>query len=402
MEGVTSNNTLLSITPILILTVACSYVINYFVKKQVEQRKSVFSTDSITANEIVTGSSCTSKGVNESIKGFNSLYEGAREKVGETSSSQSIDKRKEEYKGMIDTFYNLVTDFYEWGWGQSFHFAPRLIGETFEHSITRAEYYLALRAGMKSNDRVLDVGCGVGGPMRNISQFTGANVTGVTINDFQVNVGNKYNKEKGLDKKCKLIQGDFQKLPQAFKDDEKNFDAAFCCEATCHSPDRVECFAGVFNCLKPGGVFVGYEWVMLPDSYDPKNADHVRVKEGIEVGNSLPTLTTPDDVLNALKTAGFDIVDSFDANRNMNNGLEVPWYQSLKGSWNIRDFRMTYPGRLFTHALVTTLEFMRIAPSGSTKVSELLNATALDLVEGGEHAIFTPSFFFKAVKPLKN
>ena len=114
MESVTSNNTLLSITPILVLTVACSYVINYFIKKQVEQRKSVFSTDSITANEIVTGSSCKSKGVNESIQGFNSLYEGAREKVGETSSSQSIDKRKEEYKGMIDTFYNLVTDFYEW------------------------------------------------------------------------------------------------------------------------------------------------------------------------------------------------------------------------------------------------------------------------------------------------
>jgi len=252
---------------------------------------------------------------------------------------------------------------------------------------------------MGVNHRVLDVGCGVGGPMRNISQFSGANITGVTINEFQVNVGNKYNKDRGLDKKCKLIQGDFQKLSKAFADNEKNFDAAYACEATCHSPNRVECFSGVFNCLKPGGVFVGYEWVMLPHKYDPKNADHVRIKEGIEVGNSLPTLTTPDNVLNALKTAGFGVVDSFDANRNMHNGLEIPWYQSLKGSWNFRDFRMTYPGRLCTHALVTCLELMRIAPSGSTKVSELLNATALDLVEGGEKQIFTPSFFFKAVKP---
>ena len=24
----------------------------------------------------------------------------------------------------VDTFYNLVTDIYEWGWGQSFHFSP--------------------------------------------------------------------------------------------------------------------------------------------------------------------------------------------------------------------------------------------------------------------------------------
>merc|ERR1711982_275745 len=113
---------------------------------------------------------------------------------------------------------------------------------------------------------------------------------------------------------------------------------------------------------------------MLPYKYDPKNADHVRIKEGIEVGNSLPTLTTPENVLHALQTAGFTVVQSFDANRNMHNGLEVPWYQSLKGSWNFRDFRMTYPGRLCTHVLVTCLEIMRIAPSGSTKVSELLNA----------------------------
>ncbi|XP_042453138.1 24-methylenesterol C-methyltransferase 2-like [Zingiber officinale] len=30
----------------------------------------------------------------------------------------------------IDTFYNLVTDIYEWGWGQSFHFSPSLPGRS--------------------------------------------------------------------------------------------------------------------------------------------------------------------------------------------------------------------------------------------------------------------------------
>ena len=29
---------------------------------------------------------------------------------------------------LVDTFYNLVTDVYEWGWGQSFHFSPLLPG----------------------------------------------------------------------------------------------------------------------------------------------------------------------------------------------------------------------------------------------------------------------------------
>lgn len=43
------------------------------------------------------------------------------------------------------SFYNLVTDFYEYGWGQSFHFAPRRNNETFRESIRRAEYVLASR-----------------------------------------------------------------------------------------------------------------------------------------------------------------------------------------------------------------------------------------------------------------
>ena len=27
---------------------------------------------------------------------------------------------------LVDKFYSLVTDLYEWGWGQSFHFSRRL------------------------------------------------------------------------------------------------------------------------------------------------------------------------------------------------------------------------------------------------------------------------------------
>lgn len=107
---------------------------------------------------------------------------------------------------------------------QSFHFAPRLNGETFIESIKRAEYYLALRAGIGVESKVLDVGCGVGGPMRNIHLFTGADITGVTINEYQVKVGNQYCGQKGVADKCRIVQGDFQKLDEAVRKD--NFDAA--------------------------------------------------------------------------------------------------------------------------------------------------------------------------------
>ena len=36
----------------------------------------------------------------------------------------------EKVPDFVDTFYNLVTDIYEWGWGQSFHFSPSLPGRS--------------------------------------------------------------------------------------------------------------------------------------------------------------------------------------------------------------------------------------------------------------------------------
>jgi sterol 24-C-methyltransferase len=47
---------------------------------------------------------------------------------------------------------------------------------------------------------------------------------------------------------------------------------------------------------------------------------------------------------------------------------------------------------------VTLLEFLGIAPKGSVAISSILNATALDLVEGGVLDIFTPGYLFLARK----
>lgn len=331
-----------------------------------------------------------------SVNDYEGMFDGARATTGAISSDDSIQERKDRYADMVNHFYNLVTDFYEYGWGQSFHFGPRFKNEDFLQSIRRAEYYLAHRLGINANSKVLDVGCGVGGPMRNISVFTGCKIEGITINQYQVNCGNRYNEQFGLGDRCHSNQGDFQSLPW----DENTFDAAYQIEATCHSPDRVQVFKGILNCLKPGGCFTGYEWVMT-DRYDPNNKDHVRVKEGIEVGNGLPTLVHYNVVVQNLKDAGFEVIDFHDANRGQFNDNEIPWYDTLKGQMSVEGFRMTHIGRMCTHAMVMLLETLCIAPKGSTKVSALLNATALDLVEGGEYGIFTPSFFFLARKPLK-
>lgn len=331
---------------------------------------------------------------------YDTMFSGAREDIGQITNEESIADRKARYQSMIDHFYNLVTDFYEWGWGQSFHFGPRFHDEDFIPSIKRAEYFLCSRLGLqefvvengkKRPMRALDVGCGVGGPMRNMAVFSNCCIEGITINEYQVKIGNKYNSEHGLADKCLLKQGDFQNVPKVWP--AEYFDAAFEIEATCHSPNRVDTFSGIAKVLKKGGLFAGYEWVMT-DKYDKNNKDHVRIKEGIEVGNALPTLVHYSHVVECMEKSGFEVLDHYDANRGVHNANEIPWYDTLNGKMSLSGFRMTHIGRMCTHAMVWTLETIRIAPAGSTKVSALLNATAIDLVDGGKLEIFTPSYFF--------
>lgn len=99
-----------------------------------------------------------------------------------------LEARNDSYTTLVNSYYELATSFYEWGWGQCFHFAYQLPGETFKQAIARHEYYVAGRLGVSAGDKVLDCGCGIGGPMRNIAKFTNANITGVTLNEVSLTI----------------------------------------------------------------------------------------------------------------------------------------------------------------------------------------------------------------------
>ena len=103
-------------------------------------------------------------------------------------SKTDLTDRNMSYTTLVNAYYELATLFYEWGWGQSFHFAYQLKGETFNTAIARHEYFLAGKLGVKQGDKVLDVGCGIGGPMRNIARFTRADITGVTLNEVSLSI----------------------------------------------------------------------------------------------------------------------------------------------------------------------------------------------------------------------
>ncbi|CAL5201684.1 unnamed protein product [Lathyrus oleraceus] len=299
--------------------------------------------------------------------------------------------RKANYSDMVNKYYDLVTSFYEFGWGESFHFAQRWVGESLKESIKRHEHFLALQLGLKPGQKVLDVGCGIGGPLREISRFSSASVTGLNNNEYQITRGKELNRKTGVDKTCKFVKADFMKMP--FEDN--SFDAVYAIEATCHAPDAYGCYKEIYRVLKPGQCFAAYEWCMT-DSFDSNNQEHQKIKAEIEIGDGLPDIRLTTKCLEALTQAGFEVVWE----KDLASDSPVPWYLPLdKSYFSLSSFRLTTVGRLFTKNLVKALEFVRLAPKGSQRVQDFLEKAADGLVEGGKREIFTPMYFFLARKP---
>ncbi|MED6181205.1 Cycloartenol-C-24-methyltransferase [Stylosanthes scabra] len=312
--------------------------------------------------------------------------------------------RDANYTDVVGKYFDLVTSFYEYGWGESFHFANRWKGESFRESIKRYEHFIALQLGLKPGQKVLDVGCGIGGPLREIARFSSASITGLTNNEFQILRGKELNRIAGVDKTCDFVLGDFMKMPIP----DNSYDAIYGIEATCHAPDvtytvlvltvnfnndgififnlfkphefGIVCYKEIYRVLKPGQCFAAYEWCMT-DAFDPNNQEHQKIKAEIEVGDGLPDLWSTTKCLEALKQAGFEII----CEKDFAKESPVPWYEpSDKNNFSLSSFRVTTVGRFFNRSMIKALEFVGLAPKGSLRVQDFLQKAADGLVEGGK------------------
>ncbi|ODQ81046.1 hypothetical protein BABINDRAFT_165764 [Babjeviella inositovora NRRL Y-12698] len=309
-------------------------------------------------------------------------------------------ERLDNYKDLTAHYYNLVTDFYEYGWGSSFHFSRYYKGEAFRQATARHEHYLAAKMGIDENMKVLDVGCGVGGPGREICRFTDCQIVGLNNNDYQIERANHYAQKYKLDHKLSYVKGDFMQMDF----EPETFDAVYAIEATVHAPVLEGVYGEIYKVLKPGGVFGVYEWVMT-DKYDENNPEHRKISYGIEVGDGIPKMYKNEVAKQAFLNVGFDIEYEKDL-ADVND--EIPWYYPLAGEWkhvqSLGDaytiFRTSWLGRRVTTGAVGLLEKLGIAPKGSVQVTEALEDAAINLVEGGKQQLFTPMMLYIVRKPL--
>ncbi|WVW83092.1 hypothetical protein I302_105110 [Kwoniella bestiolae CBS 10118] len=331
------------------------------------------------------------------VTNYNKFWEQKSANDNETHRANRLDQ----YTEVVNGYYDGATELYEYGWAESFHFCRFYKGEGFLQALARHEHYLASMMHLKPGMRVLDVGCGVGGPAREISRFSDATIVGLNNNDFQIGRANNKTRKAGLSDKVSFVKGDFMKLSEQFG--ENSFDAVYAIEATCHAPNFEGIYGEIFKVLKPGGVFGVYEWCMT-DEWDPTNPEHKRIAHGIEVGDGIPEMRNLTAARNALKTVGFELEHEEDL---ADRGDVVPWYYPLEGDiWKAQTvwdmftcWRTSKMGIFCTQNAIWALEKIGFVPKGTHSVGESLIVAADALVAGGKTKLFTPMALWIARKP---
>ena len=296
----------------------------------------------------------------------------------------------------VKEYYDLCGEFMVFGWGESLHFAPLSPQESLEDSKTRHQRLMIAKLELREGMTVIDVGCGIGGPMRRVIREAGVRVVGINSNEIQLDKAKSLNTEAGLDHMADYLACSFMDMG-AIADD--TFNRGYAIESTCHAPDKVGAFTEIHRVLKPGALFWGQEMCMT-DAFDPDDHRHRAIKQDLMHGIALNDIATMGEVNRALEMAGFQVIEGRDRGV-AENGPATPWYQPMVNRRQTlgNALHRTPVGRKAFQGTSKLVEKLGILPKGSADVVGLMDRTANAYVAGGQAGIFTPLYCFLARKP---
>ncbi len=155
--------------------------------------------------------------------------------------------------------------------------------------------------GMKSGDRVLEIGSGWGGCARYLAHCTSAHVTAVELQEDYNRIAQDLTRRCGLSSDVQHVNADFLELNRS----PETYDHIVSWLALFHIPDRPRYLRKVNQLLRPGGTFLAEDLFMITPPSDDEQEDFQR--------HLFPnSLTDHATYHSTLRDAGFEIVTSTD------------------------------------------------------------------------------------------
>lgn len=145
----------------------------------------------------------------------------------------------------VRAFYNAHTDKFMQVYGEIIQaFRSNNVEDYLSYTMHNAE--------LKEGQKVLDAGCGVGGPAAYFASQLDLEVEGITVSELQVEKSQEVCAGKNLKGKVVIRQGDYHELEEIYG--AETFDRVLFLESFGHSPNKSLLIEESFKVLKPGGI----------------------------------------------------------------------------------------------------------------------------------------------------
>lgn len=212
--------------------------------------------------------------------------------------------------------YNNLDPWYRKLWGDHLHHGFwKTGGESPEKAVLQLIDLIAEKGELQQGEKICDIGCGYGATAKVLREKWGAQVTGFSLSERQLEYARK-NDPLSEYHLCDWLNNTLPK---------NTYDMAISIESSEHMVDKMKFFTECYRVLKPGGRLVICAWL---SKENPRPWEVRHFLEPICREGRLPSLGSVSDYTNLMMEAGFRHISYEDLTAN------------VKKTWSICTGRM--------------------------------------------------------------
>lgn len=132
-----------------------------------------------------------------------------------------------------------------------------------------------LKGTRPQGKRILDIGCGIGGPTLEMASTFGATVVGIDLEAPLIARATEDARTRGLDDQCRFQTVSIGPLPF----DDASFDIVVSSGALTQTSNKTALFTEIMRVLEPGGYLSCYEWMGSGKPHSDEMIEWFRLEE---------------------------------------------------------------------------------------------------------------------------
>lgn len=225
----------------------------------------------------------------------------------EIKTSEAILDNPSKIVKTIATFWNRTSTSWFNIWGPHIHHGYFDDAElSFRDAQEKLLDKLTAELTINDQDKILDVGCGLGGSSVHLVEKFGANVTGISLSSTQIELACKYAEVHHVNQSIKFILDDAHLLSNF---NNNYFDIVWSLESCEQFYDKQLFIKQAERVLRPGGQLMLATWCSGAETY---NNEKAKIYKKLCHIYDLPYLPTLDWYRNILLQANFQVNKIFD------------------------------------------------------------------------------------------